>query len=107
MLKAQIDAAMRRATSGLNLFKDRVTADVACDDVFAILGDPVMMSEFLTEIVEQPPAELVTERVPHNRIHADQPWREMANGKELDELHIHQRGPGAQRQGIAIAPHIC
>src|SRR5437016_993382 len=107
MLEAQIDATMWRAAAGLDLLNDRVTANIARDDVFAILRDTVTMSELLAAIVEQLPAELVTERVPHDWIHADQPWRQMANGKELDKFHIHQRGSGAQSQCIAVAAHVC
>ena len=40
VLEAQIRAAVRRAAAGLDLLQDRVGADVAGDDVFAVLGTP-------------------------------------------------------------------
>jgi len=55
---------------------------------------------------EEPAPELVAERVPHDRIHADQPGCQMTNGKELDEFHVHKRGAGAQSQRITVAAHV-
>src|SRR5215467_4317339 len=97
---------MRRAATSLNLLEDGITADVARDNVFAILCDAVVLREFFHAVVKQAASELVTERVPHNRIHADQSWRQMANRKKLDEFHVHQRCTGAQSQGVAVATHI-
>ena len=56
--------------------------------------------------VQQLSAELVAERVPHDRVHAYQPRRKMADREELHELHVDQRGTGAQRQRISVAAHI-
>src|SRR5262249_8929345 len=67
----------------------------------------VAINEFFELAVEQFSAELVPEGIPHYRIHAYQPRRQMADGKKLDEFHIHQLSAGPQRQRIALAAHIC
>ena len=106
MLEAEIDAAVRRAAPGFDFLQDGVAAGVACDDVFAVLGDAVGLGELFAAIVEQPAAQLVAERVPHDRVHADQPRRQVADREELHELHVDQRRAGAQRQRVAVAAHV-
>src|SRR5512142_133547 len=73
MPEAQIDAAMRRAAPSLDLFQDRVAAEVARDDVFAVFRDAIALRELLAFVIQEPPAELIAEWVPHDRVHADQP----------------------------------
>ena len=67
---------------------------------------PVFVQEFLHFGVEQLAAELVAKRVPHDRIHADQPRCEMADRKELHELHVDELGAGAQRERVTVAAHV-
>lgn len=97
---------MRRTAAGFDLLEDRVAADIPRDDVFAVFGNAIVLREFLHAIVQQPPAELVTEGVPHDWVHTDQPRCQMADGKELHEFHVDERTASAQSQGIAIAAHV-
>ena len=97
---------MRRAAAGLDLLDDGVGADVAGDDVLAVLRHAVAVGELLHVLVEQPAAELVAERVPHDRVHADQPRRQMPDREELHELHVDQRRAGAKAERIAVAAHV-
>src|SRR6202011_6183354 len=66
----------------------------------------VARGEFLPVAVEQTSAELVAERVPHDRVHADQPRREMADRGALHELHVDERRAGAQRERVAVAAQM-
>ena len=97
---------MGRASSGLHLLHDGVGRDVAGDHVAPVLVDAVKGGEFLARAVEQPPAQLVAERVPHDRVHADETRREMPDREELDEFHVDQRRTCPQRQDIAVAAHV-
>ena len=106
MLEGQIRAAVRRAAAGLDFLEDGVGGEIAGQHVFAVFVGAVARGEFLHAAVEQPAAELVAERIPHDRVHADQPRRQMPDRKELHEFHVDQRGAGAQRQRIAVAAHI-
>src|ERR1051326_8753881 len=74
---------------------------VACGRVATLF-----LEEFAPRGVEEAPAELVAERVPHDRIHADEPRREMADRKELHELHIDQLRARGERERIAVAAHV-
>ena len=94
-------AAVRRAAARRDFLEDGMGCMIAHRDVA-----PVFVQEFLHFGVQQPAAELVAERVPHDRIHADQPRREMADRKELHELHVDQLGAGAQRERVAVAAHV-
>ena len=97
---------MRRAAAGFDLLENRVTADVARDDIFPVLGNSVALRKFFHAVVEEPATELVAKRIPHDRVHADQSGRQMADRKKLDELHVHERRAGAQCQRITVAAHI-
>jgi hypothetical protein len=97
---------MRRAAAGFDFFENCVTADISRDDVFAVLGHAIVLRELLHAIVQQSPAKLIAERVPHDWIHTDQSRRQMADGEELHEFHIHERCTRAQSQGIAVAAHV-
>ena len=79
---------MRRAAAGYDLLENRVTADVARDDIFPVLGNSVALRKFFHAVVEEPATELVAKWIPHDWVHADQPGRQMADRKKLDELHI-------------------
>src|ERR1700749_4148575 len=68
MLETQIRTAMRRTAAG-----------------FDLLSDAVAVRDLLHAVVEQPATKLVAERIPHDRVHADQSRREMPDGKELHE----------------------
>src|SRR5256885_13720121 len=65
-----------------------------------------LAEELLLLRVQQPAAELVAERIPHDRIHADEARREMPDRKELHELHVDELRPGAQREYISVAAHV-
>jgi len=64
------------------------------------------LRELLHAAVEQPSAELVTERIPHDRVHPDQTRREMADRKELHEFHVDQWRTRAETNCIAVAAHV-
>ena len=106
VLEAQIGAAVRRAAPGLHLLDDGVGRDVAGDDVAAVLADAVAGGELLAVAVEQPSAELVAERIPHDRVHADETRRQMPDREELHEFHVDERRAGAQRERVAVAAHV-
>src|SRR4029077_1456675 len=56
--------------------------------------------------VEQFASELVAKRVPHDRVHADEPWREMADGEKLHEFHVDELRAGPQGQRVRLAAHV-
>ena len=66
----------------------------------------VAMNEFLEAAVEESATELVAERVPHDRVHADQPRRQVRNREELHELHVHELGARLERQPARLASHV-
>ena len=106
VLEAEIGAAGRRAAPGLHFLQDRIGRLVARDDILRSLRVPVVVHELAHLGVQQPAAELVAERIPHDRIHADKARREMADREELHELHVDELGPRAQRQRMAVATHV-
>ena len=55
----------------------------------------IVLLKFMHLGIEQLAPQLVAERVPHDRIHSDEPWRKMADGKKLHELHIDEFGASA------------
>src|SRR5438067_9027044 len=95
------DSAMRRAAGLRDFLEDGARRMVASGGVAAFLA-----KELAVLGVEQLPPELVAERIPHDRIHADEPRREMADGKELHELHVDELRPGAERERVAVATHV-
>src|SRR5438067_11821344 len=95
------DSAMRRAAGLRDFLEDGARRMVASGGVAAFLA-----KELAVLGVEQLPPELVAERIPHDRIHADEPRREMADGKELHELHVDELRPGAERERVAVAAHV-
>ena len=97
---------MRRPAPGRDLLDDGVGSDVSRRGVGAGIGGAVIVDEFFHIAVQQPPAQLVTERIPHDRVHADEARGQVADGEELHEFHVDQRGPGVQRQRIGFAAHI-
>ena len=72
---------MRRATASFDFFQDRIGRDVAGGVVFAKIRAAVAVNKFLESTVEQFTAELVAKRVPQDRVHADEPRRQVADGK--------------------------
>ncbi len=106
MLERQPCPAVGRAAPGLHLLEDGVGSGITGDHVFAVLHRAVVLGEFLALAVQKNTAQFVAERIPHDRIHADQARGQMADGKELHELHINQRRAGAQGQGKAVAAHV-
>jgi hypothetical protein len=100
-LKRKPRAAVRRAAAGGDFLQNRVSGEVARRNVTAPFGQELALFG-----VEQPAAQLVAERIPHDRIHSHQPRREVADRKELHELHVDQLGAGAQCQRVAIAAHV-
>ena len=106
MGEGQVNPAMRRAAPGRDLLVDRIGRQVARRRIAARLVAAVIGEKLAPGAVEQPSAELVAERVPHDRVHADQARREMPDRKELHELHVDEVGPGGKRQRIAVAAHI-
>src|ERR1700687_1573182 len=106
MLKREIDPTSRRSPPGFHLLEDRVSGKIARDDVAPVLGRAIIVGKFALRGIQQSAAELVAKRIPHDRIHADEARREMADRKELYELHIDELGAGAQRQRIAVTTHI-
>src|SRR5258707_873311 len=95
MSSRSVPLAMRssaaRAAAGPHLLGGGVGCDGAGDDVAAVLAHAVARGEILAFAVEEPPAELVAEGVPHDGVHADQPRRKMADREELHELHVDER----------------
>ena len=109
VLEAQIGAARRTAAPGFDLFEDGIGREIAGQNIGAVVaaaGRRVILLEFLHLAVEQNAAELVAERIPHDRIEADEPRRQMPDREELHEFHVDQLRAGAQRQRIAVAAHI-
>ena len=101
MLKAEKSPARGRSSAGRNFLQDRKGSDVTRCGVFVRnLGMTVFMDEFLTFAIQQAATELVTERVPHDRIHTHHPRGEMSDREELDEFHIHKICTGPQCQGV-------
>ena len=106
VLEAQIHAAVRRAAARLHLLGDRVGGEVAGENILAVLGGAVARGELVPVAIEQPAAQLVAERIPHDRVHADQARREVPDGEELHELHVDEAGARAQRQRVPVAAHV-
>jgi hypothetical protein len=106
MREAQIDTAVRRPAAGLDLFQDGEGRDIAGLQVRAVFCDAVAPRKLLALRVEKSAAELIAEGVPHNRVHPDQAWSEVANRKKLYEFHVDETCPGAQSQCMAISSHI-
>ena len=109
MLEAEICAARRTAAPGFDFFQDRVGRKIAGKDISAVIapaGRRIILLEFLHLAVEQFAAELVTKRIPHDRIESDQARRQMPDREELHEFHVDQLRTGAQRQRITVAAHI-
>ena len=106
MREGQIDTAMWRAAPGRHLLLDRIGRDVARRCVARALIAAVIGEEFAAVAIEQPATELVAERVPHDRVHADDARRQMPDRKELHEFHIDKRGAGRERQRIAVTAHV-
>ena len=97
---------MGRAAAGLDLLQDGVGSLVPHRGVGAAVLASVAVHELIEVAVQQASSQLVAERVPHDRVHAHQPRRQVGDGEELDELHVDQLGPGPQRQGVGFAPHV-
>ena len=106
MPEREIDPACGRAASGLDFLEDGVGREVARRLVGAVLGDAIGVDELGTLGIEQPPAELVAERVPHDRVHADEARRQVPDRKELHEFHVDEPRARAQRQRVAVAAHV-
>ncbi len=98
---------MRRSTAGFDFFENSVSGDIARCIVLAEIRAAVAIDEFFQFSIEQLPAKLVSKRIPHNRIHADEARRKMADGKELHELHIDEFRAGPESQRIGFAAHVC
>ena len=90
----------------LALLGDGIGGDVARRGVDAGIPLAVILDEFFHVAVEQAAAELVAERIPHDRVHADEPRREVTDREELGKLHVDQLGAGVERERIRIAAHI-
>src|SRR5436309_6209695 len=97
---------MRRAAPRRDLLLDRVGRDVARRRIAARLVAAVIGEELAAGAVEQAAAELITKRIPHDRIHADEAWREVPDREELHEFHIDELSAGGERQRVTIATHI-
>ena len=106
VLEAQIHATVGRAAPGLALLHDGVGGDIAGSGIDSRILLAVVLDEFFHVPVEQPPAELVAERVPHDRVHPHQARREVADREELREFHVDQLGAGVEREREGIAAHI-
>src|SRR5260370_7686473 len=109
MLETQIGAASPTATASLDFPGYSVGREIARQHVAAItavVARRIVLLEFTHLGIEQSAAQLVAKRIPHDRVHADKPWRKVANGKELHELHVDEFGAGAQRQRIAVTAHV-
>jgi hypothetical protein len=72
----------------------------------AAIGAPVAVNELFESSVEETASEFVPEGIPHDGIHADQARREMADGKELHEFHVHQFCPGPECHRVGFASHV-
>ena len=86
--KVEISAAVRRAAAGFDFLQNRVGGDIARRVVLAEIRAAVAVDELFEVAVEQLAAELVAKRVPHDRIHADQPRRQMTDGEKLHKFHV-------------------
>ena len=106
VLEGKPRAAVRRAATGLNLLDDRVGGEVARDDVSAAFADAIIVQELLAPAIEQPAAQLVAKRIPHDGIHADEARREVTDGKELHELHVDELGARGKAERITVATHV-
>src|SRR3990172_7235248 len=102
MAEIEIGAAVRRASARFDFLEDRVGRQVPHRRVLTKVLPAVAVDEFFKPPVEQLAAKLVAKRVPHDRIHADQTRREMADGKKLHELHVNELGAGPEREGVAL-----
>ena len=106
VLEAQERPAIGRAASRLALLGDGIGGDVARRRVDARIPLAVILDELFHVAIEQAATELVAERIPHDRVHADEPRREVADREELGKLHVDQLGAGVERERIRIAAHI-
>src|SRR5712672_4397187 len=106
MPEAQKGPAVWGAPPGFHLLHDRVAGEIARQHVFIPLVGTIARCKLLHQPVEQPPAELVAERIPHDWIHPDQSRGEMTDREELHEFHVDERRTTAERQRIAIAAHV-
>src|SRR6516164_10837736 len=97
---------MGRAAAGFYLFEDGVGRNIARGQIAPLLAHAIARGELLALAVEEPPAELIAERVPHDGIHANEPRRQMTDRKELHEFHVDEGYAGAQRQRVAVAAHV-
>src|SRR6202011_4605165 len=91
MLETEIGAAGGAAAAGLDFACNGVGREITRQDVTAVAAGVrrrIILLELTHLGIEQLAAELVAERIPHDRVHADQPRREMADGEELHELHV-------------------
>ena len=102
----QVDAPVRRPAAGFDLLQDGVGGLVAHGAVGAAVLAAVPVHELVEVSVQQTAPQLVPERVPHDRVHAHQARGQMGDGKELDELHVDELGPGPQRQGVGFPAHV-
>ena len=100
MFEAQPGAAIWRAATGFGLLDNGIGGDVAGCCIGAGIRGAVVVDELFHIAVQQPPPQLVAERVPHDRVHADKARGQMPDGKKLYEFHIDQRGAGIQRQRV-------
>ena len=88
MPEIEISTAVRRASTGFDLFQDCIRRNISRRIVLPKVGASLAIDEFFELAVQQLAAELVAKRVPHNGIHPDESRCEMPNGKKLNELHI-------------------
>ena len=98
--------ARRRTAARVDFAADRVCREVAGRRVPAAVLTTVPVDELFHRTVEQPAAELVPKRIPHDGVHADESRREVADREELDELHVDEGRARAQCKRIAFARHV-
>jgi hypothetical protein len=106
VLERQINPAMRRSAAGGDFSRDRVGGQIPRRRVPGAFVAAIAVEEFLAVAIQQPAAELVAERVPHDRVHADEPRRQMSDREELNKFHVDELGAGGQRQRVPITAHI-
>src|SRR5258708_12088225 len=109
MLETQKGAAGWTAAASLDLPSDSVGREIARQHVAAITAvvpRRIVLLEFTHLGIEQSAAQLVAKRIPHDRVHADKPWRKVPNGKELHELPVAAFAPPPQRPPLAVTPPV-
>ena len=104
--KGQVRTAVGRAPPGPDLVPDGMRGEVAGGGVAPRVAAAIARQELLHLPVQQPPAQLVAKRVPHDRVHADEAGEEMADGEELHELHVDQCSTRGEREGMALVRHV-